>query len=526
MAKPIVNAAEAASMVKSGWTITTGGFGSCGHPEVLTSALRERFLNTGSPRNLKLMFAAGQGDKQDQGLNKLACKGLLDTIIGGYWALTPKLGQMVEQESVKAYNWPQGVMSHLFRAIAGGKPGVVTSIGLNTFVDPRQDGGKLNAKTKDQLVELISLQGQEQLFYPSCPIHCAFLRGTVADEEGNISMISEASFQDNLAQAQAVHNSGGIVIVQVLKVVAAGSLPAHEIRIPGIFVDYLVVANEDEHWQTYGEKFNPLFTGSVQAASTDNGPVAPLDIRKIIARRAYLETLKYEHPVINLGIGMPECVSLVAREEVNGQANFTLTVESGAIGGYPAGGLSFGASVSPRAILEQPSQFDFYDGGGINMAFLGFGEIDQYGNVNVSRLGNKLNGVGGFVNISQSSKRVIFCGAFTAGGLNILCNEGKIKVINEGRVKKFVKKVRQINFNAKHYGSSKENVTYITERGVFELSNGQLVLTEVAPGIDIERDILNQADTAITVSSSLIEMNAAIFNHEKMQSFRLNNWVN
>ncbi|TAK76072.1 MAG: acyl CoA:acetate/3-ketoacid CoA transferase, partial [Gammaproteobacteria bacterium] len=486
MIKPIISAAQAAKLVESGWTITTGGFGSCGHPEALTRALKERFFEMGSPRDLSLVFAAGQGDKGERGLNQLAYKGLLRKVIGGYWALTPRLGKMAQQGLIEAYNWPQGVISHLFRAIAGGKPGVITPIGLDTFIDPRHGGGKLNGQTHDDLIEVISLHGKEQLFYPSFPIHCAFLRGTIADEEGNVSMESEASFQDNLAQAQAVRNSGGIVIVQVLKVVPSGSLPAHDIRIPGILVDYLVVVEENDHWQTYGERFNSLFTGSGQVIKQNDEKPVCLNAKKIIARRAYLETLKYKNAVINLGIGTPEYISRVAIEE--GKSNFTLTVESGAIGGYPAGSLSFGASINPRAILEQSAQFDFYDGGGIDIAFLGFGEVDRNGNVNVNKLGKKINGIGGFINISQSSQHLIFCGTFTANGLEIICNNGELKIAREGAIRKFVDKVRQINFNARCRYVQKKHVTYITERAVFELIEGKITLTEIAPGIDLEKD--------------------------------------
>lgn len=519
MIKPIITAAEAANLVQSHWTITTGGFGSCGHPEELTKALAKRFLTTTFPRNLGLVFAAGQGDKLDRGLNQLALNGLIKKVIGGYWALTPKLGEMAQKEQIEAYNFPQGVISHLFRAIAGGKAGVITPIGLNTFIDPRKEGGKLNVRAQENHVELITLRDKEQLFYPSFPIHCALLRGTVADEEGNITMSSETSFQDNLAQAQAVRNSGGIVIVQVLKVVESGSIPAHHIRIPGILVDYLVVANEENHWQTYGEKFNPAFIGAIKPTFQIYQKLLRLDSKKIIGRRAYLEILRYSNPVINLGIGIPEYVSHVAKEE--DESNFTLTVESGAIGGYPAGGLSFGASVNPEAILEQAAQFDFYDGGGLDIAFLGFGEIDQDGNVNVGKLGNKINGIGGFVNISQASKRIVFCGTFTASGLRVVCNAGKLQIIEEGKIQKFVKNLQQINFNVKSSEASKQKVTYITERAVFELTNGKMTLTEIAPGIDIKKDILNHTEMEIIVSNSIREMNPIIFLDTKMKNTKL-----
>lgn len=515
MIKSIISASQAAALIKDETTITTGGFGSCGHPETLTGALKERFLQTNTPRNLSLVFAAGQGDRGVRGLNQLSHRGLIKKVIGGYWSLTPELSEMALKGHIQAYNWPQGVISHLFRAIAAGKPGVISPIGLHTFVDPRQGGGKLNDKTQADLVEVVTLQGKEQLFYPALSIHYAFLRGTIADENGNISMQDEATFQDNLAQAQAVHNSGGIVIVQVLNVVKAGSLPAHSIRIPGIFVDYLVIAREDEHWQTYGERFNRFFTGNVRSFSNDSYQISAINAKKIIARRAYLEALKYDNPVINLGIGLPEYLSKIAREE--DYQPFTLTVESGAIGGYPAGELSFGASIDPHVVLEQASQFDFYDGGGIDLAFLGFGQVDQHGHVNVSHLGDRLNGVGGFINIAQSAKRTIFCGTFTASGLEIAVQSGKLNILKEGKIKKFVKEVNQINFNANYKRSyQNEEITYITERAVLKLINNQLTLVEIAPGIDIQRDILDQSNVKIVVSKFIRQMDDKIFLNERM----------
>ena len=522
MAKPIISAVQAAELVQSGWTITTGGFGSSGHPEALTSALQKRYLDTGYPRDLDLVFSAGQGDKHDRGLNQLAYSGLLRKVIGGYWALTPKLGTLAMYEKIEAYNLPQGVISHLFRSIAGGKPGVISPIGLNTFIDPRQEGGKINKRTRNNYVELITLNGEEQLFYPAFPIHCAFLRGTIADEDGNVSMESETCFQDNLAQAQAVRNSGGIVIVQVLNVASSGSLAAHNIRIPGVLVDYLVIAEEKDHWQTYGERFNPFFTGSVRAVRQSNHTLIPLNAKKIIGRRAYLETLKYEGAVINLGIGIPEYISRVAFEE--DKSTFILTVESGAIGGYPAGGLSFGASINPSVILEQPSQFDFYDGGGIDIAFLGFGEVDVNGDVNVSKLADKFNGVGGFVNISQSAKRLVFCGSFTASGLEVSCQNGKLQIHKEGKFKKFVRKVHQINFNAKYRNLNKLPAMYITERAVFEMIDGKIIITEIAPGIDIKKDIQNKSEFEIIVSNHVREMDPAIFRDEKMNINSITNY--
>lgn len=513
MPKPIITASAAANLIKNDWTITTGGFGSCGHPEALTIAIKDAFFSLKQPSQLTLLFSAGQGDKGTRGLNQLAHEGLIKRVIGGYWALTPQLTKMVKDNLIEAYNLPQGVISHLFRVIASGKPGLISPVGIATSIDPRYGGGKMNNKTKEDKVELITVNGMEQLFYHSHRIDCALLRGSFADEDGNISMQYEANLQDNLVQAQAAKSSGGIVIVQVLDVLPRGSLSIQDIRIPGVFVDYVVIAHPDNHWQTYAVQFDESFTGRKQNKVYHRTKATPMNEKKIIARRAYLEILKYKNPIINLGIGLPEYISEIALEEKND--NFTLTVESGAIGGYPAGGMSFGASYHPVAFLEQASQFDFYDGGGLDIAFLSFGEVDSYGNVNINRLGASINGVGGFINISQATKRIVFCGTFTTKGLEIDVNQGRLHIVKEGAVRKFVKDVVEINFNASIIEPHKKHITYITERGVFELINGNLVLTEIAAGIDIQKDILNKSDAKIIVSENITEMNKEIFFESK-----------
>lgn len=510
--KRVITASQAAALVPSNCTITTGGFGSCGHPDLLTEALAARFAESAAPTGLTLVFAAGQGDKAKQGINRLASKGLLKKVIGGYWALTPALGQMALRGEIEAHNWPQGVISHLFRAIAGGRSGVVSDIGLHTFIDPRQEGGKVGPATKQDLISVVNIGGREELFYPAMPIDVAFLRGSRADADGNISMEDEANFQDSLAQAQAVHNSGGIVIVQVLELVERHSLDPHTIRIPGIFVDYLVLATPETHWQTYGEKRNSTYTG--RSRSTLAEPPLPLSAKTVIARRALYEIARHEAPVINLGIGTPEFIAKVAREER--RTAHVLTIESGVIGGTPAGGLSFGASSAPQAILDQASQFDFYDGGGIDLAFLGFGQVDRAGNVNISRFGGRLNGVGGFVNISQSAKRVVFCGTFTAAGLELGFEAGRLVIRREGAIAKFIAGVEHMSFNAAYAESRQRQVLFITERAVFALEAGRLVLKEIAPGVEIQRDILDCSQAGIVVPDQVAAMPGAIFHQQAL----------
>jgi len=512
---------EAAQLIESGWTITTGGFGSCGHPEAITAALEERFAAERSPNGLTLLFSAGQGDKDRRGINRLGAPGLLERVIGGYWALAPRLCELAQSGAVEAYNWPQGVISQLFRAIAAGSPGVLSRVGLNTFIDPRQQGGRLNSACRENLVKLINLGEEEYLLYPSMPIQCAVIRGTSADAKGNISMEREANFQDALAQALAAHNSGGIVIAQVERI-SSGPIPAHDVRVPGIVVDHVVVAPPELHWQTYGEPFNPAFVGDVEGHSL-RLPTVPMGPKKIIARRAFFELMGMEGAVANLGIGTPETIASVASEERS--YGFTLTVESGAIGGFPAGGMSFGATVAPEAVIEQPSLFDLYDGGGIDIAFLGNAQTDSLGNVNVSSFGGRLCGVGGFVNISQAAKKVVFCGTFTTGGLAIEVSGGKLRITEEGKIAKFVNQVEHLSFNASTSNSRRQSqeVLYVTERCVMRRIDGVLTIIEVAPGIDPLRDVVSRADAEIHVAADLKEMDPRIFNEGAMNISRESN---
>lgn len=516
----VITAEAAASLIEDGWTVTTGGFGHCGAPESLLKAVESRFLKSGSPGNLTLLFASGPGDRESKGIGHLSHRGLVSRIVGGFWSLAPKIGKMAFDNEIEAHNWPQGVISHYFRAVAGGKPGVITDVGLGTFIDPSQEGGCLNKLTRDALIEHISIKGKTSLLYRSMPIQCALLRGTRADERGNISMEREANIQDVLAQAQAVKNSGGIVIVQVLGLTKVGTLPLASVRIPGFLVDYVVVADPQDHWQTYGEEFNPTYSGQWMGGIAQRAEqTEKTSAKRIIARRALLHlqevTYKVQRTrpmVVNLGIGTPEYIAKEARKSRTfGAENFTLTVESGTAGGFPAGGMSFGATEHPDAILTQGEQFDHYDGGGIDMAFLGFGQIDSRGRVNVASLGDRLNGVGGFINISQAAKQVIFCGTFSAGGLRLDVDDcGQAQVATEGRTRKMINLVERVCYDPAGRTRCK-NPLVITERGVFSLSSNGLILQEVAPGIDVERDILNQSDFVIQVSEGLRTMPSIVF---------------
>jgi propionate CoA-transferase len=503
----VVSAKEAVQIIRDGDTVATGGFVGTGFPEYVAIALEEYFEETGRPRELTLMYAAGQGDGQNRGLNHMGREGLVSRVIGGHWGLVPKLQKLAIDNKIEAYNLPQGVISHMFRDIAAGKPRTITSVGLGTFVDPANGGGKINARTTSDIVERIQFDGQDYLAYKTLPVNVAILRGTTADTDGNITMEKEALTLEALAIATAARNSGGFVIVQVERVAEPGTLNARQVKIPGIMVDCVVVSPPEHHWQTFGTQYDPSFSGEVKVPVQSLPPMAMGD-RKIIARRAAFELVP--NSVVNLGIGMPEGVSSVANEEKI--IDFlTLTAEPGVIGGLPAGGLNFGAATNTEALIDQPSQFDFYDGGGLDLAFLGLAQADAAGNLNVSKFGPKLAGAGGFINISQKAKKVIFVGTFTAGGLKVSVRDGVLSIDQEGKVRKFVQQVEHVTFSGAYAVSKRQPVLYVTERCVFRLTETGMELIEVAPGVDIEKDILQQMDFEPVISGTPARMDARIF---------------
>lgn len=479
----VVGAEEAVAAIPAGATVAVGGFVGAGHPEALTASLERRFLATGAPRDLTLVYAAGQGDRGARGLNHLAHRGLLRRVIGGHWNLAPRLGQLALAGEIEAYNLPQGVISVLLREIAAGRPGVFTRVGLETFVDPLHGGGRLNARTTEPLVERMEIDGETMLRYRSFPVNVALIRATSADRRGNLSFEREGLIGEVLPIAQAAHNGGGIVIAQVERLVDRVGDPK-AVRVPGLLVDFVVVAEAPEHAQTFGALFEPDFV-SAEGALPQPEPVHSVE-RRIIGARALREIRRGD--VVNLGIGLPEAVAALAAERGR-LGEFTLTVESGPSGGLPAGGLSFGCSRQPEAIIDQPAQFDFYDGGGLDVAVLGAAEVGEDGSVNVSLLGDRYAGAGGFINIAQSARRLVFCCPFRADGLTVGIDGGRLRISRDGAIAKFVRRVKQVCFHGPSAAARGQQVLYVTERAVFMLCSGGLRLVEVAPGIDPARDL-------------------------------------
>jgi acyl CoA:acetate/3-ketoacid CoA transferase len=501
-----MSAADAVALIQPGDTLAIGGSGGgLVEPDLLLKTLGRAYDDQGAPGDLTLVHTTGIGDRLGGGMDHLAQPGLARRIIAGNWGMAPRMSQMVIENQFEAYNFPQGVMSQLFREIAGGRPGLLTHVGLGTFCDPRLEGGRLNDITTEDLVEVVELGGKEWLFYPSLHIDVCFIRGTTADEDGNISFEQEGARLEMLSIAQATRNSGGLVIAQVKQVAQAGSLDPRTVVVPGICVDAVVVHPAQRQLVTHD--YNPAFSGALKGALSHLEPFA-LDQRKVVARRAVGEI--QDGDVVNLGVGIADGVASVAAEE--GWSNrFTLTIEQGLVGGVPARGVIFGVATNPVAVLDQSYQFDFYDGGGLDIAFLGFAQIDMAGNVNVSKFNKRVVGTGGFVNISQNASTVVFCGTFNAGGLEAKPADGLLTITSEGRHHKFVDEVEQVTFSSEQARVRGQRVLYVTERAVFELGATGLVLMEVAPGVDVQADVLDLLPGRIEVSPHLREMDAALF---------------
>lgn len=502
-----LSADRAVGLIQDGDTLAIGGSGGgLLEPDKLLAGLGRRFAETQAPTKLTLVHTTGIGDREGGGMDHLAHRGLVRRIVAGNWGMAPRMSQLAADGAFEAYNFPQGVMSQLFRDIAAGRPGAITHVGIGTFCDPRLEGGKLNDVTPEDLVQVVQVGGAEWLFYPGFDIDVCFIRGTTADEDANMSFEQEGARLEMLAIAQATRNSGGLVIAQVKQIAARGTLDARSVVVPGILVDVIVV--DPSQRQVVTHEYNPGFSGATKLALSTLTPI-PLDQRKVVARRALKEIR--DGDIVNLGVGIADGVAAVAAEE-HWLEHFTLTIEQGLVGGVPARGVIVGVATNPVAIVDQPSQFDFYDGGGLDIAFLGFAQVDRQGNVNVSKFGSRIIGAGGFINISQNAKTVVFCGTFSAGGLRALPADGALTLETEGRHRKFVEKVDQITFSGAEAKRRGQRVLYVTERAVFELADSGPVLVEVAPGVDPRRDVLDKLGWGGLADPEAVRvMEAAIF---------------
>lgn len=502
----IVTADEAIAVVHDGHTVAIqGSGGGVNEPTALIKALGARYQTTGSPSGITLLHATGLGDRDTLGADALAFPGLVKRDIAGHLGMADKMGKLIQENRLECYNIPQGVISHLFSAIASRKPGVITKVGLRTFVDPRLEGGKVNDVTTEDYVQLVEFAGEKWLFYPCIHIDAAFVRGTTADEAGNISMENEAAILEGLSIAQAARACGAAVVAQVKRMVPTGSIDPRIVKIPGMYVDYLVV-DPAQKQHTLAE-YDPSLSGETPVALAKLVPAEP-GAKRIIGLRAVRELTP--GAVVNLGVGVPSYVAAVATEK-GIIDKITFTVEQGIIGGRPVGGIIFGVSHNPEAIIGEDRQFDFYDSGTLDVAFLGMAETGAKGDVNVSKVGSLLAGCGGFINISQSAQKVVFCGTFTAKGLKTRALNGKLIIESEGSVRKFVENVAQVTFSGEYSSEIDQEVLYVTERAVFTLDDGRVKLVEIAPGMELSRDVLAHMDFTPEIAEPLPLMESAIF---------------
>ena len=508
----VIDVSELRDVIKDGASLATAGFSKSGMPEYIYKGIEDSFLEYGHPRDLIYNAnALGGSGEPDTFHDRFGPEGLVADVRVSHIQLAMRLRDRIDAGKMPGHFYPLGVMAQLYRAIGAGKPGVLSKVGLGTFIDPRQEGGRMNSITEGDVAQLMEIGGEEWLFYPVFDLDVGIIRATWADSKGNISMEKEPCLSDAFQTAQAVKKCGGIVIVQVEGLVEYGEIPAREVEIPGFMVDYVIVAPEEFCHQTPVTEYDPSFCQKERVEMTGLEK-KPLDIRKMIARRATME-LK-EGDMVNLGYGIPEVCGDVAAEE--GIADrFTLTVECGLIGGIPASGLDFGAARNVDFVTDMAGIMDWYDGGGLDISVLGLAEVDIAGNLNVTKFGMSV-GPGGFINITNGTKENVFCGTMTAGGLKVEAADGKLTILSEGRKKKFVNKVEQISFNAERALAGGHTIKYITERAVFVLDEDGLVLTEIAPGIDLKTQVLDQMEFEVKVADDLKEMDERIFRNEPM----------
>ncbi len=506
MRERVIDAEAAAGLIGDGQVVIVGGSGGMGVAEAVLVALEARFLAKGRPRDLTLLHTTGIGAVTSQGLNRLAHEGLVRRVIGGNYGLQLDfMKTLIGANRIEAYNFPQGVMCQMYRAMAARLPGVISHVGLHTYVDPRQEGGRMNRATTEELIEVIELDGREVLFYRAPVPDVALIRATSADAEGHVGLEHEAATLDALSMAQAAHNAGGTVICQVERLVPGRALDPRMAQIPGFLIDHYVV--QPEQMQNYAVRFDPSLCGAEQRPLESIPPDSPSP-RRLIARRAAFELTP--GAVINLGVGVSAAIPNVVAEE--GIDDLVIpTIEAGVVGGIPGQGLHFGSAVNPRIILDQGYMFDFYDGGGLDIAFVSFAEVDPEGNVNVTRFGDRNDGAGGFINITQNAKRIVFGGTLRGGGLEVAIGGGKIAIEREGGFAKFVTKVGQISYNGALGRERGQEVMFVTERAVLRMRDNGLVVTEIAPGIRLQADVLDQIGFEVAVAPEMREMDRRLF---------------
>lgn len=508
----VIEAGAAAQLIRDGDCVFFGGSGG-GHvvPEAVIEALGDRYRQTASPIGITAASVVSIGDWETTGFNHLALPGLLKRVVTAGFNNCPKIAALAIDDEIEAYTLPQGVLSQLTRDMAAGRPGLVTRTGLHTFIDPRHGGGKQSRRTTEDLVELVTIGGEEYLLFRSFAVNVAVIRGTTADEDGNVSMEEEAYVGENFSIAAAARRNGGIVIAQVKRLAAAGTLAGRDVRVPKALVDYVVVA--PDQLQTYGTAYSPAYAGRLRVPDRDIRPI-PFDVRKVMARRGAMEL--FPGAVVNLGFGVSNGISAVAAEE-GFYRDLTLTVEQGVIGGIPAVGKDAGAGVNFDMLAAQPDQFDFYDGGGLDIAFLSFAEVDEDGNVNVSRYHRSINGPGGFINISQGAQRVVFSGTLTTGGLDAAPDgRGALTIRREGEVRKWVPRVGQLTFSGRYARERGQEVLFITERAVFRLEPDGIVLAEIAPGVDLASQVLAHIGFRPRIADDLRAMDGRLFTEQRM----------
>lgn len=512
MKKPVfISASEAAALITDGSTVATIGMTLVSASESILKAIEKRFLETKSPHDLTLVHSCGQSDR-DRGIQHFAHEGMLSRIIGGHWGLQPKIMKLIAENKILAYCIPQGQFAQLYRSMAGGEPGKITKVGLGTFIDPRIDGGKMNERTKSapDIVDIVTIAGEEYMRYQPIPLDYCIIRGTYVDENGNLSTEQEAMQLEVLSAVLACKKYGGKVIAQAKQKVTAGSIHCKKVTVPGIFIDAVVICDnpEEDHRQTHSFFFDPAYCGDVKVP-VEASEMLPLTVRKLIGRRAVMELQRDD--VLNVGTGIPNDVvgAILAEEGV--QEDVTITVESGIYGGIPMGGVDFGIAKNNFALLRHDDQFDYYNGAGVDVTFMGAGEIDEKGNVNATKLGPNPTGAGGFIDITTNAKHVVFCSTFTGKGLECSFADNKLHIHKEGSLIKCVKKLQQVSYNGTIAREKGQKMHYVTERAVFELRPEGLTLTEIAPGIDLQTQVLDLMEFKPLIAPDLKEMDASIY---------------